>query len=97
MKIITNNHWHKLITWYDLKKKDQEWYDYDHSQDDRYFYYRDTAYSLSDFVSVNSILSQGYEVTSFGEHAYIDNSFFSNILIKLSDCGEAVQVATYIS
>ena len=55
-----------------------------------FFRYRNWVYSLDQFMVNNHDDFKDW-------HGHHGDSFFSGVLIKLSDCGDAVKVATYYS
>ena len=92
MKIITNNHWNNFLYWYELTEKEQAEFDWIENPDEHTFFrYRGWVYSLDDFMLPNHV----EELEEWD--GYRSDSFFSGVLIKLSDDGEMYQVGTYIS
>ena len=67
-----------------------------HEESFPFIYHYGRQYKLDEFMSVRR---------SFGSHpdwlkefdGYCNDSFFSGVLIKLSDCGESAKVFTFIS
>lgn len=93
MKIYTNNH-HRQFKYRDevstkILTEDFDWLGKDII--DGFFYYRGQWYHVSEFMK-------------FDQHApfdqkwdgYISDSFFSGVLIKLSEDCETYRIATYI-
>ena len=101
MKIYTNNHWRQLK--YGNEVPDDVMSDYfDHlDTDDAYdgfIQYRDRWYHTSDFMSLhNKIHCPNPPEFMNGWDGYLSDSYFSGVLIKLSDDGEGYKIATYIS
>jgi hypothetical protein len=59
---------------------------------DGFFRYRKWWFHVSDFIRIPS------EAADLrGWHGYAPDSFFSGVLIKLSEDGEAFQVGTYLT
>lgn len=94
IKIITNNHSHELVNFWDLKDKDREWYEdmFDGIEDEHFFYYRGNCHLLSDYMRIES----NSPLAKYGYDAYSSDSFFSGTMIKLVENNEYVKVATYI-
>lgn len=94
-RIVTNNHWRQFDCRCDVPQNildsEFDWTTEDDS--DGYFRYKGTWYHLSEFMRT------GYpgQVDDNGYHASKGDSYFSGILIRLSDDGEKFQVATYYS
>ena len=92
MRIITNNHWRQFLYRNDVPdptlQSDFDWTD----ELDGFIKYRDKYYHLLEFVRIssNAPFPKKY-------NGYSSDSFFSGILIKLSDDGEYYKIATYIS
>ena len=86
LEIITNNHYREFIHWFDLTKKEQEDNEC-HGEDNTYFRYKGYCYCLSDFPRTEQ---EGWD-------AAMSDTMFNGILIKLSECGEAVKIASYYS
>jgi len=95
MIIQTDHKWKNLLYGYELTKTERK--DFDYLTDDEidcqsFFRYRKRVYSLDQFMRLNTecpVMSQW--------HGSCGDSYFSGILIKLSDDGEQYMVATYIS
>ena len=96
IKIITDNKYRPVLYWHDLTPKEQEEYAYLEAVDkgfDVFFRYRKWCYYLGDFIRVDNnapLPLKGWD----GYHA---DSFFSGVLVRYSECADAVKVATYIS
>ena len=87
--IVGNNHDKELISFYDLRPKDQKEmtgiYGKDAQYGLQYFYYRRQCYCLSEFTRYRSELP--FDVVHH-------DSFFSGIGIKLND-DETIKVFTF--
>lgn len=100
LKIITNNHWRDFAYRSDVPEKvlrsQFDWTDKDHEEDgsysDGFICYRSTWYHLADFGRV----AHGDGSPFNGWNGYHGDSFFSGVVIKLSDDGEQYQIGTYI-
>ena len=92
--VYGNNHYKELdyaIPEWNKDDKDPEW--------ENYFTYRGEIYFLSQFMRIDK-KSPFYLLDKDGNQVfdgYHGDSFFSGILIKYSDCGDAVKAYTYIS
>lgn len=95
MKITTNNQYRPILYWHELTESEQKEYKdaYDDVEDSSFFRYRDWCYDLNDFLRVNDSLNgKGKDHDLYGWDGYKNDSFFSSVVIKLSDCNEAVRV-----
>ena len=94
MKITTNNQYRPLLHWHDLTEEEQKELDmYEDVQESSFFRYRDWTYDLNDFLRVNDSLNgKGKDHDLYGWDGYKNESFFSSVIVKYSDCGEAVRV-----
>lgn len=87
MAIKTNNQWRPTIGWCDLSDKEQAEFDYTGAEEGSYFRYKGVVYSLNEFMVCDIPNWHGtYSVSNWG-----------GILVRLSDCGEAVVVGTCFS
>lgn len=99
MKIITNNIPRPIIYGYELT--DKEKLDFDFLSDEEiicteFFRYKGDVEYLGDYMAFRheSCFS---DIDKNKWHGYKSDSFFSALLIRLSDCGEAVTVGLYLS
>ena len=96
LSIITNNHERQFKYGYEVPESVKA--DFDHLSDDEmmdgWIQYRSVWYHLSDFMHI-SVPSDNMFFT--GWHGYSSDSFFSGVLIKISDDGETYQIGTYLS
>ncbi len=95
MKITTNNQYRPILHWNDLNETEQKEYKdaYDDVEESSFFRYRDWCYDLNDFLRVNDSLNgKGKEHDLYGWDGYHNESFFSSVVIKLSESGEAIRV-----
>lgn len=86
MEIITNHQPRHLIYGFELTEKQKGYFDYldaEELDNSQFFKYKGSIYSLDQFMR--------YDCD--GWHGCHSETYFSAILIKLSDCGEAVTVA----
>ena len=100
MKIITNNHFKEILSFFDLTNKEQNEIkdNYDTIQESSFFRYRGIVYDLNEFLRVNDSLNgKGKEHEVYGWDGYYNNSFFSSVLVKYSSCNDAVKVGLALS
>ena len=100
MEIITDHKWRNLLFGYELTERERKEFDY--LDDDEllvhsFFRYRRRVYDVAEFIRVSPPVAphpqrQGWE----NWHGYVSDSFFSGVLVRLSDDGEQYQAATYI-
>lgn len=97
MTITTNSHVRQFKYGYEVPKKvlsDQfDYLDSDESYDG-FIHYRGIWYHTSEFMVFSS---DWRAATAHGYHGYHSDSYFSAILIKISDDCETYQIATAIS
>jgi len=91
MEIITDYKWKSLLCFYELTKKEKQDLDWIEEETARVFRYRGNVYSLDEFMAIPN----GAFPTKW--HGYHSDSFFSGILIEVSEDGEQYRVGTYIS
>ena len=100
--IITNHHWRPLLSWFELSEKQRAWVKREHDwledcelssfEDETYLPYRDWIYCLSDFERPGN-----NPPTWLDWDGYLSDSFFSGIMIRLSEDCDAYQIATFYS
>lgn len=84
----------EILDFYELTENEQkELNDYDGYKDSSFFRYRGNVYDMSDFMKFQSIPNDAMK----DYHAYKGETYFSGVLIKLSDCGDSLTVAQYWS
>ena len=90
MKIVTNNKYREILYSYDVPDdvlKDQ--FDYmENPEEHSFFKYKNEYYDLGDFVIASSPEFVGWD-------GYSSDSYFSGLVIKLSDCGDSVLVGRF--
>lgn len=90
IKIYGNNH--EIETYYAVPEWNEE------GEEELAFKYKDNEYFLSEFMNIhNKIYNPNPPEWMLEFDGYKSDSFFSGILIKLIDNGEAVKAYTYIS
>lgn len=95
MKITTNNQYRPILHWSDLTESEQKEHKdtYDDIEDSSFFRYRDWIYDLNNFLRVNdSLYGKGQQHELYGWDGYHNETFFSSVVIKYSDCGDSVRV-----
>lgn len=101
MKIKTDHKWKEFIYGYQLPEKFKSDFDYIDSADidsHEFIKYKGYYYDPGDFMRMESTIAPHPQREGWEEwHGYQSDSFFSGVLIKLSDDGEQYQVATYFS
>ena len=89
MKILTNNKPRDIVYFFELKNKDQkemlETYG-DQAEELQFFTYKNNVYCLEDFCATNTgELGKNWD-------AYLATSYFTSIMIRLTNCNSAVIV-----
>lgn len=97
MDIKTNHKPRPIIYGFELTDKEREDFDYYDDPEEldsaSFFKYRGQVYDLAEFMRID----ENSPLAALGYDGQKGDSFFSGTLVKLSDCGEAVTVATYYS
>ena len=101
VEIITDHKWKNFRYGYEVPAKirleDYDWLE-DEEKFDKWIKYRDRYYHLSEFMNLhNKIHCVNPPEFMDGYDGYISDSFFSGVLIKISEDGEQYKIATYIS
>lgn len=95
-KIYTNNHWRPFKYRNEVPDKvlenDFDYLDEEHGGDDQFIHYRGTWYHTSDFMRLD-----GTSPFPGNWQGCAGDSYFSGVLIEISEDGEAYKIATYIS
>ena len=101
VQIRTNYHERQFVYRYDVPAKIlSSQFDYlDEDTFDGFFKYRNHWYHLTDFMGLPAGISEIWDTDSplRDWDGYASDSFFSGVLIKVSEDCETYQVATYIS
>ena len=86
----------KTIYWYDLTDAEQGKHanDYDGVKESTFFRYKGLIYDLGEFLSARG---NGAHSLVNAWDGYHNDSFFSAILVKYSDDGDAVKVGLALS
>jgi len=94
LKIITDHKWKNFIYGCDLpksKRKDFDWIDDEDFPTHSFMKYRKRYYSSEEFMRIE------YNVDLKGWDGYHSDSFFSEVVIKLSKDGEQYQIGLYLT
>jgi len=91
MKITTNNQYRRILLWSDLTGSERCLHsdNYDEVEQSSFFRFRDFVYDLNDFLQINEQWGEGILKDWDGCH---NETFFSSVVVKYSECGEAVRV-----
>ena len=95
MKVRTNYQWRQFKYRYEVPSSVLDWYDWldDDESYDGWIKYLDRWYHVTDFMRLD-----GPHPEKFGDwHGVYSDSFFSGVVIRLSDDGEEYQIGTYLS
>ena len=94
LTIKTNNQFREVSSFYELSDEQRKEVEdrYDTIEESSFFVYKNDVYDLNDFMRLDS------NAPFKGKwHGYSPDSFFSGLLIELSECGDGVKVGFYIS
>ena len=99
MTIYTNNHWRQFVYGYELTDKEKADFDYLEDIDLHDFIrYRGSVIDPGEFMAITDTMLLHDDMADFKDwHGYQSDSYFSGLLIRLSDDGEEYQIATYIN
>lgn len=93
LEIRTNHHWRQFLYRNEVPQaildSDLNWCD----DEDNFIKYNNWYYSLSEFMRVD----ENNPFHSLDWHGHKGDSYFSGVLIRVSDDGEEYQIATYLS
>lgn len=89
-KIKTNNQPRPILYAYDLTAKELEEFDGCDIQESQFFRYKKQVFNLDDFMRFN-------REDNYPWDGYCCDSFFSATLVRFTDCGDGVIVATQYS
>lgn len=106
VKVITNNHIRSMHYLWELSEREQEivkhefdWINTNDTvswEEEQFIKYRDNWYCLSDFMSLhNKFYCPNPPDFMQGWDGYLSDSFYSGILIRLSDDHDYCVMATY--
>lgn len=90
MNITTNNQYREFIYWQDLSEKEQKDFDWIKEQEQEehtFFRYKGRIYSLSEFLFCTN--------TPPGWSSYSNDTYFSGIVIAISEDGDSVKCGTW--
>ena len=90
MKIKSNYHWNNFLYGYELTEKEKDDFDYVYDiNSESFFRYKHCTYWIGDFLNIDPSNS---EHPFSGWHGYISESYFSAIVIRISEDAEQYQV-----
>ena len=94
LQVITNNHWNQFKYGYEVPESVLSDFDYldEDEKHDGFIHYRNRWYHTSDFTRISD--GSPFESKWHGQHG---DSYFSGVLIELSDDGEGYRIGTYLS
>jgi hypothetical protein len=94
LTIITDHKWKQFIYGYELTEKERkefDWMDEEEIDTSNFFRYRKNVYSVNEFMRIpKGMFPKKWD-------GYLSDSFFSGILIRLSNDGEEYQAGLYLS
>lgn len=96
LTITTNNHWREVLHGFMLTEKQREDFDYIDDIDSHTFIKYKGNILDPEFMRIDSTMLL-HNPEFKGWHGYMSDSFFSGLLIRYSECGDAYQIARYIS
>jgi len=92
MKIITNHQWRPFLYSDELTPEEQGDFDYvDDIAESTFLRYRGVVYDAGEFMRT----SEDGDLAAWD--GYHGSSYFSGVLIKISDCGDMYKIATCLS
>ena len=91
LTVVSNGHYREILGWHDLTLAEQSDNDWDTEQEGSYFKYRGHMYSLDEFMRI----SEGSPFDRGAWDGYSSDSYFSGVLIQMSNCGDGVKVGRY--
>jgi len=93
IEIIGNGHEKPLLHWFELTEKEKQEFDYDGMEEDSFFRYKNWIHTLSDIMRIDKNMPEFMQAFD----GYSPDSFFSGILVKLTEDSDYIKVYTYIS
>ena len=92
IEIITDHKWKPFLYFYELTEREKEELDWITDDSMNVFRYRGNVYSIDEFMRFD-------KHAPFPEtwHGYKSDSYFSGILIEISNDGEMYRVGLYLS
>lgn len=99
MKIKTNNIPRHLVYGYELTKKESAEFDYlspEELNEREFVRYKGQVYDMGEFMRIDKTMAP-HTQRDGGEnwHGYSSDSFFSGVLVRVSNDGESVVMASY--
>ena len=99
VQVVTDNKWKDLLFGYELPESVLSDFDYIDSEElptRSFIKYKGCYYDVGDIMRLD-FQRECYPEQFKGWHGYVSETFFSGILIRLSDDGEQYQIASYFS
>lgn len=99
LEIITDHKW-KMFKYRDeVPQKQVNDYDWlsEEEKTDGWIWYRKRVYHISEFMDLNNKFHNPNHPFPAPWNGYISDSFFSGILIEISEDGEMYRIGTYLS
>ena len=93
MIIKTDHKWKNLLYGYELTEKEKSEFDYLTTEQidfGSFIRYKGRVYDVGEFIRVSDGMGE-----LLGWHGYSSDSFFSGIVIKVSDDGEQYMIGAY--
>ena len=88
MEIRTNWLSRPILGWHELTAKEKREFDWEGADESSFFRYRGRVYCLGDFMR---------DSAPAGWHGGMADSFFSGVIVRLSNDGESLVAATVYS
>jgi len=99
VQVTTNNHDRQFLFGYEVPeevKAEYDWLD-DDSKHDNWIKFKGHHYHVADFMAVNNIVhNPNPPEWQEGWDGYRSDSFFSGVVIKISDDNETYRIGTFI-
>ena len=100
-KVITDHKWKNFLYGYELTKKERAEFDWMNSEEiegSLFIRYRKTVYALGEFMAHRAPFDCVPEDSPLASwHGHRADSFFSAVVIRVSNDGEQYQIGTMIS
>jgi hypothetical protein len=94
VEITTNNHPRQSLSWFELSDSERDQYDWMSDEDclnASFYRYAGAVYSDADFMTA-------HEIPDFeGWHGYLNDTYFSGVLIRFDDYDSVVMGRYYAS
>lgn len=101
VRIITNWHWRPLLYWHELThtqqaraRQDYDWMTQEEREEAQWMIYRGELYTPREFMST-AYLDRGAPEAFDEWDGYLNDTFFSGVLIKIDVVWERYRIATF--